>query len=469
MNRLSMWLTVLSHFMGHSNNLIREGVLAGKPDFSRYVRLSKEAFWIGVGQVLMVAGGMATVRVLTGYLTPGQYGELALAMTLASLMQQSAFAGPGGAAMRFLMPAIEVGEGKAYFRGLVRIIFQRLGVTVVLGVIVFLTLGVWGELEWIPLALGAFGFAMVSFGPAIFNSFQSAARHRAVVACHNGVSQWLRLGFAVLIISCFGATSGHAIWGYFFGVSVVLVSQYLFYRKKIYPLIASQPKAEVEQVKKWLGQIGSYSLPFAIWGFPCWLQMATERWALEGWASRSEVGFYSVLYQLGFYPVLMLTGLVSQLVTPIVFNRTGSGANQARVQDARRLNFSLIKLSLVLAVIAVILSYLFHRQIFALLADPKFSEVSFLLPFMVLSGGLFAIGQMGALLLLSGNSTKALLAPKIVAAVIGVFFNITGAYFWGLKGVVGASIAASIIYVCLVLYRGVWGKKLEVKLPGISF
>ena len=191
--------------------------------------------------------------------------------------------------------------------------------------------------------------------------------------------------------------------------------------------------------------------------------MATERWALEGWASRSEVGFYSVLYQVGFYPVLMLTGLVSQLVTPIVFNRAGSGTNQNRVQEARRLNFGLIKLSLVFAVIAVMLSFLFHRQIFAILAAPKFATVSYLLPFMVLSGGLFAIGQMGALLLLSGNSTKALLIPKIVAAVIGVFLNIMGAYFWGLKGVVGASIAASAIYVCLVLYKGIRQTRVRIE------
>jgi len=464
MSRRSTWLTVLSRFMNYSNNsilqnfsnnLAREGVVPEKTDLSRYVRLSKEVFWIGVGQVLMVVGGMATVRVLTGYLSPGQYGELALAMTLASLMHQSTLSGPGGAALRFFMPAIQSGEGRAYLRSLNQVILKRLWVTVGLGVIIFLFLWILGFFEWMPLALSAFVFAAVSFCPGIFNSFQSAARHRAVVACHNGIYQWLRLLFAVLVIHFFGVSSHHVIWGYFLGVMVILFSHYIFFRKKISPLIMSQPKAEAEQVKKWLGQIGSYSLPFALWGFPCWLQMASEKWALAGWASRSEVGFYSVLYQVGFYPICMLTGLVSQLVKPIVFNRAGSGANRDRLHEARRLNFWLIKLSMLFAVIAILISFLFHRQIFALLAAPKFSEISFLLPFMVLSGGLFATGQMSSLLLLSGNSTKALLIPKIAPAVIGVFLNIMGAYFWGLKGVVGASIMASVIYVVLVLNSGV--------------
>jgi len=45
---------------------------------SRLRRLIKEASWIIIGQIVAITGALALVRVLTEYLDPSQYGELAL-------------------------------------------------------------------------------------------------------------------------------------------------------------------------------------------------------------------------------------------------------------------------------------------------------------------------------------------------------------------------------------------------------
>src|SRR5216117_2964606 len=86
-----------------------------------------------------------------------------------------------------------------------------------------------------------------------------------------------------------------------------------------------------------------------------------------------------------------------------------------------------------------------------LFAAPVYREVSPLLTVTVLSGGLFAAGQIAVLSLLSGVNSQRLIAPKIGTALLGVLLNFGGAFWLGLRGVVYAGFAVSLIYLVWIL------------------
>jgi hypothetical protein len=65
---------------------------------------------------------------------------------------------------------------------------------------------------------------------------------------------------------------------------------------------------------------------------------------------------------------------------------------------------------------------------------------------LVLAGGLFAVGQVLATLPLAGLQSRALMAPKIITAVLGVAGNLFGAYVFGLAGVAVTETAFSALY-----------------------
>ena len=77
--------------------------------------------------------------------------------------------------------------------------------------------------------------------------------------------------------------------------------------------------------------------------------------------------------------------------------------------------------------------------------------VSALLPLMIVSGGLYAAGQIVVLSLLSGVNSRALITPKIVTALLGVAMNFAGAFWLGLKGVVCAGVLFGVFYLAWVL------------------
>ena len=70
--------------------------------------------WIAIGQTASVLGAIVGVKLLTGALPPNVYGELALAMTAATLVNQIILGPLGNAYSRFYAPAEEAGELGSY-------------------------------------------------------------------------------------------------------------------------------------------------------------------------------------------------------------------------------------------------------------------------------------------------------------------------------------------------------------------
>lgn len=420
--------------------------------FARFHKLGHEFFWVGFGQGLAALGGVVGVRLMTNVLNPTSYGELALGMTVTTLIQQLALGPLSGAFLRFFAPAQEANQISGYLQGVQVLLGQVTIILLAVGSLSSVGLWAFGHVEWIALALAALMFSLFSGYNAALNGMQNAARQRVAVAWHQGLGQWLRFLMAVALMSVLGAFSSVAMVGYALAFVVVLCSQFLFFRRKILPLSTSQPMARPDDVGDWTRKMSSYAWPFATWGLFTWAQMSSDRWALQTFGVTSDVGFYAVLYQLGYYPITLLSGLITQLVAPILFDRAGDGSDSARLNHTHRMNSLVLIGAALLTVLGTIFTFLLHTQIFSLLAAPEFREVSFLLPWMVLSGGLFASGQVAVLSVLSGINSRGLVTPKIVTALLGIILNFTGAYWFGLRGVVFANTTFSLVYLIWILY-----------------
>ena len=72
---------------------------------ARIRRLAGESAWIIAGQLAVVAGALVLVRVLTERLDPVQYGQLALGLTVAGLVNQVVMGGLATALAAF-MPSL---------------------------------------------------------------------------------------------------------------------------------------------------------------------------------------------------------------------------------------------------------------------------------------------------------------------------------------------------------------------------
>lgn len=404
----------------------------------RSLPIAREGGLVLFGQLVGMAGMLIGVRFVTELLRPEQFGELALALTLATLLTQTLFGPLANAATRFYAPAVEKGRVAEYLGEVWGLACTALIVAIGLLVIVVVVAFVVGYgAASLLLALGALVYTSASGISVMLSGIQNAARRRVVVGFHQSLDVWLRIALAVLLLVTFGSSSAAAMVGYALGASIVLGSQYLFYRR----LFATRERSVPANV--WRGELWGYAWPFTAWGIFTWAQLSSDRWALDWFATRDDVGYLGVLAQLGAAPISLATSIAVQIIAPILFERAGDGADQERNIDVARMSRRLTRSALAVAAVAFAVTLVLHPLLFDWFVSDEYARVSYLLPWVVLSGGVFAASQTVALDLMTRLRVRAMLTAKIATALIGFAANIIGAKLLGIVGVVGANLLFS--------------------------
>ena len=406
-------------------------------------RIGSELAIVAIGQCAAAFGSLVGVRVLTGALTPAVFGELALALTGSTLVFQVVLAPLGTAALRFFAQAQQTGRLHSYLRAVRTMIIWATIVVCIAGVIVGVATAVsLFSARWTPLVAATLAFSLFSGMSAVVGGMQNAARQRGIVALHDGAGSWLRFLFALLFIQIIGGVSFAAMAGYALAAAAVLTSQYVFFRHHI----AANAIETNGSNPRWSADMLAYAAPFAGWGVFTWAQMISDRWALEVFSTSAEVGKYAAAYSLGFFPVLMMSNVLVQLAAPVLFERAGDASDAGRLAASFRANARILLLVLGLTVVLTATVAVIHPLIARLLLAPAYRGASSLLPWLVLSGGLFATGQIAALFFMIAHDSKSLAIPKIVTATGGALLTFVAAHIAGVWGVIFAGLLFSAIF-----------------------
>lgn len=417
-------------------------------DNPRFRRLAKEGTWIIVGKIAVVLGSLALVRVLTEFLTPAEYGQLALGLTLVALLGQVVFGGLGAGIGRYYAIASEKTDLHGYLVASRRLLLYGTGVAVAIGSVAAFGATSFGSSQWVGIALAATLLAVLSGYNSTLDGIQNAARQRAIVAMHSGLDAWLKIGLAVALLLWLGTSSVAVLLGFAASALLVTLSQLVFLRRTIRPLPAGSPPPSAGD---WPLKIWIYSWPFSTWGIFTWMQQVSDRWALGIYGSTQDVGYYAVVFQLGYTPIALVLGLALTFLAPILFHRAGDATSVARNENVAQIVWRITLVALLGTAVAVLATSFLHQWLFSLLVAAEFRGISYLLPWVILAGGLFAAGQMLSLKLMSEMKARELLFPKIATALIGVGLNVLGAAIAGAEGVVAAMVAFSIIYLAWII------------------
>jgi O-antigen/teichoic acid export membrane protein len=427
---------------------------------SRLYRLATEGCWFLAGNIATILGSLALVRVLTERLDAGQYGQLALGLTITGLVNQMITGGLAVGIGRFYSVAAERDDLIGYVSGSRRILKNGTIAVALLGLCLISGLYCLGYTQWLGMAAAALVLSLFSGYNSALNSIQSAARQRAIVAFHGGTDAWLKIAIAVAVMLWLGQTSTAVVIGFACSSLLITTSQFLFLRKTIYLDKSIAPDGHY-----WQGQIWRYSLPFCTFGLFTWIQQASDRWALSFFSTEEEVGKYAVLFQVGYAPIAVATGALTSFLVPIFYRRAGDATDKSRNMNNHRVAWRITQFSLLATMVAVLSAFSLHKMLFAILVPTKYQGVSYLLPWALLAGGLFAAGQMLSLKLMSEMKSSKLTKIKIITAVLGTLCNIVGAAYMGTRGVVAGLVVFSVIYFA---WMAVLGRRCLINNTGTS-
>lgn len=415
---------------------------------ARFRRLGTEFFWIALGNLVVVFGSLSGIRVLTEFLDPVEYGRLALALTLATLTAQTLTGPLSNGVIRFYASAVEKEDLGSYLhvvRGF------ALWATVFIGIAALLGAGaLWslGRADFAVLVFAVAPFAVITGYNAILNAIQNAARQRRVVALHQGLDVWARLLGAAVLMIWLGATSTIALVGYTLAVVPVLASQYFFFRRMV-----NQRLLHVGNETYWRAQIRAYSWPMSITGIMSWGFFASQRWALELFATTRDVGYFSAIFQIGYAPISLAGGMLMTLMMPIVFARAGDGADKARVTHVSHAIIRFCVFASVGVVACAAVGALLHEPVFALLAAREYHGISHYLPFAILAAGLLQISLALSAIVLADASTRRLLPLNTIGNSLVIAMTFLGTWLHGMAGLFAAMVGGSLLHLAWAIHN----------------
>ena len=412
----------------------------------KFFNVFKEFSWIGIGQIITIIGALFGVRILTSFLSPDQYGELALGMTVGTCIY-TIFLGPiSNGISRYYSLANRKNDTLNYLKAIKKIIFLICLLIFILFIISLLIYVSTGYSKWLWFLIASLIFGLFSSFSDIFNGIQNSTRNRSVVAFYKSLSTWLRFILAAIFMSFFGISSTSAMFGQASSMVLIFILQLYFFKYQLKKKEYLKPLNKKSQLA-WQSLISSFSWPYTSWAVLSWLSKSADKWGLELFSGNEAVGFFAILYQLGFYPMSLIIALITSYLTPIYYDQAGDGKNKLKLRNLYSFGFRTFYIIFLILLIPVIISFNYHEIIFKLFVDLQYHSVSYLLGPMMLSALINQSTNLISLLIAANNNIKSLIIPNNVSHFLGIIAYFLGAYYGGLNGIIIASLINSSLFL----------------------
>lgn len=430
-------------------NVSKSGVAAIiQEQFTRLLPSSKaaraEVFWVVAGQFLALAGGLAGVKLLTTYMGPVHYGQLALGLTIAGLLNLFAYGPISQTALRYYAISQERNELRIFVRILKETHYRVALLSLSVCVAALLSLAIVDFLhEWLLLSAMAIVFGVTTGVKSSLFSVQNAARQRKHVALYQGLDVAVRPLMALGALVILGNSGSSALVGFTVGALIISLSQWRSIAFMFRVQMADVPGEALsrELVSARVREMIGYATPFLHFSVAAAVAMYGDRWMLQGMLGAAGVGIYAAMYQLANAPLSLVSTVAAQFVVPIVFGndaRQGSHVTAAMIVG-------------VLSLVIVFAFYMYGQPILEMLTSTKFSEAHDALWPIALGIAIFNVAQLLVVRGLHLRKPNVYIVPKFIQALalIGGSYVFIGQ--WGIMGMAAALVGSSVLYLLFVL------------------
>jgi len=409
-----------------------------------------EIIWVTVGQIGYFGGIAFGIKLLTNFLGPQGYGELAIGLSFAGLLNLFAHGPLSQAVLRFFSICRERGQ-LPEFLALTR--KAQIGIAVIVAFLFVvsggITYAVFGK-GWAAILMVSYVFGLATGINATLLSLQTALRERGTVAFYQAGDAFLKPLLAIPFIYLLGGNGLSALIGYSVATALITVSLLRVTLRHVALADAIAKFANPKTMRALKHELWSYSSPFIVFAGFAAVSLYGDRWLLQQFFGSETVGIYVAIYQIASAPVVLLVNVVTQVVAPIVFERAGTLSSDDQKLRSSRIQRATVGFTAIALTGYFILTYLVSEPLLRLFTAPVFTTYHHLVWVLTLGVCFFQIGQVLVLKGLYQNLPSVYILPKAIQA-ISFLVCVTIVYRSpGVDGIAGAVVVSSMLYAASV-------------------
>lgn len=207
----------------------------------------------------------------------------------------------------------------------------------------------------------------------------------------------------------------------------------------------------LKESKIFIYRIWLFALPLVIWAIFGWLRDMSNRWYLDYFLDKEQVALFAMMSSIAMIAPTALQGLVGGFFVPILYQKENE--NKGYVRGFLK---KLIPIIFVFFIFSFFVTYIFKNEIILLIADEKYLEISWMLPWMFLIFCMYVLSMMSTYEIFAHKKTKLLIWSSIIPGLV----SIVGGYFlikdFGIDGALynyGITYGSYAILTFLVVFQ----------------
>lgn len=401
--------------------------------------------WIGSSQVVLLLSNLILLKFLTSDLTVADFGYYSLCVSVVLFIRQ------------IIYDPFSMVVGKYFasnfsnkyilsqaFRVVGRVV-DGFGAVVIFIAIVFFI----GETFFYAgnnfsiIAICCSIYLIANGAQGVYLNIFNSTGERKSAAIFSIIDSILKFTLTIFILNIFKDGLINALESLSFGAALTFISIRYFVRQKIV-----EGELNSIDVKNNGENFLLACLPLYLPSLLTALKSVGDRWVLSAFMGIDQLAAYSVLLQIGYFPVILLAGVAQTYMGPTVYKMCNRQIGIDYL-GLRRLLLTVLSMMAVILCLAAGISHVLAYWIFDIFVGPKYKEFSGYLSFFVIAGSFGAGAGILQLIVFGFFDTKTSAKLISISIALGLMFVFLMIYLFGFLGAIGGLIFLGVTPIIL--------------------
>jgi O-antigen/teichoic acid export membrane protein len=211
----------------------------------------------------------------------------------------------------------------------------------------------------------------------------------------------------------------------------------------------SRPAFPPHETRDMLQRFFRFGWPLVASGVCAWVLSLADRYIIALIETASEVGYYTVGYQIGSAPLLFLYGAISLPFEPLAYSAYAAGAKD-RAFD---LVGKTVGLTLAAETIGLILLVGAKDEIISTFIDPLYRRAVDVVPLVALGVAVYCVALVRQQAYVVAEHTRSIFTSLLIASVLNVVLNFALVPALSIEGAALATTLAYVAYAAFIFIR----------------
>lgn len=387
---------------------------------------SKELFWTFLEKLFTLLGGLLLIKLLAITLSKETYGHYALILSIVTLVIMLPFNALLQGVSRYISIYQKKLKYNNFFTAIVLFFLVLLSIYFILSIVFYAFID--SSSKWYNIYFLLFSFVASEVLKILYKTINNANRKRKNIVISVFFEFSTKLIILYLLYILYGSIAIENLIIVFVLSNIISVIIMNHINKNIFSLST----LKIKEIKFFILRVWLFSSPLVIWAIFGWLRDMSNRWYLDYFLDKEYVALFAMMSSIAMIAPVALHGLIDSFFIPILYQNENKTKGHTR-----QFLFKLIPIVFTIFILSFMVTYIFKNEIILIIADEKYLEISWMLPWMFLTFCMYSLSMMATYELFAHKQTKKLIwssvLPGVISMVCGYFlikeYGINGALY----------------------------------------